>query len=603
MSTTRAARIGTAEAIERPAPGGNAGGVWGSDVVASCLRALDIPYVCLNPGASFRGLHDSLVNYLGNTAPQMLLCLHEEHAVAIAHGYAKVTGRPLGAIVHSNVGLMHGSMAVFNAWCDRVPLVLLGATGPVDATRRRPWIDWIHTARDQGALVRSFLKWDDQPASIGAAQESMLRAHMLATTAPCGPVYICLDTTLQEMALQELPPEPEVARYRAPLPAAPAPDLIARAAKLLAEAERPVILMGRVSRDTDAWRRRVELAELLHATVLTDLKQAAAFPTDHPLHGPPPSVFPQPAMIEVLRAADVVLSLDWTDLAGTLKAAWKNEKVRSKVIQASVDQHVHNGWSMDHQGLPPVDLFLLNEPDTVVPPLLAALRPLAPRPRALPEHAAAPSPALPASGPIDVPTLGLALRAALEGEDVAILRVPLSWNGGLWPFRHPLDFLGYDGGAGIGSGPGMSVGMALALKGSGRMPVAILGDGDYLMGVTALWTAAHYDIPLLIVVANNRSYFNDELHQERVARERSRPVANRWIGQAIKDPDIDIAQMARAQGLAGIGPVENADQLAAAFLEAIATVRGGRGCVVDIRVQPGYDAGMAAALAREARKS
>ena len=162
--------------------------VWGSDAIADMLRAMDIPYVLLNPGASFRGLHDSLVNHLGNEKPQMIVVLHEEHAVSIAHGYTKVTGKPLIAILHSNVGLMHGSMAIFDAWVDRMPVIVLGATGPVDASKRRPWIDWIHTAQDQAALVRNFVKWDAQPASIPSAQEALLRAKQIATTAPQGPV-------------------------------------------------------------------------------------------------------------------------------------------------------------------------------------------------------------------------------------------------------------------------------------------------------------------------------------------------------------------------------------------------------------------------------
>src|SRR5476651_1293632 len=190
-------------AFDRPVPAGvNAAG-FGSDVVADALRALDIPYIALNPGASYRGLHDSLVNYLGNERPQMLLCLHEESAVAVAHGYAKVTGKAMAAAVHSNVGLMHASMAFFNAWCDRMPMVVLGATGPVDANKRRPWIDWIHTARDQGAIIRNFSKWDDQPASPVAAREAVLRAGWIANTAPCGPTYVNLDAEMQEAKLAE----------------------------------------------------------------------------------------------------------------------------------------------------------------------------------------------------------------------------------------------------------------------------------------------------------------------------------------------------------------------------------------------------------------
>lgn len=217
----------------------------------------------LNPGASFRGLHDSIVNHLGNEKPQMMVVLHEEHAVAIAHGYTKVTGKPLVAIVHSNVGLMHGSMAIFDAWVDRVPVIVLGATGPVDANKRRPWIDWIHTAQDQAALVRHFIKWDAQPPSIPSAHEALLRARQIATTAPKGPVYVCFDAALQESKLAERPAIPDPARYLAPPPARPSDDIVAQAAALLSTASRPVILMGRVSRDVEGWEQRIQLAETL----------------------------------------------------------------------------------------------------------------------------------------------------------------------------------------------------------------------------------------------------------------------------------------------------------------------------------------------------
>ncbi len=206
--------------LELPVPSQD-NGQWGSDAIAEMLRLLGLPYIALNPGASYRGLHDSLVNRLGNRDPQMLLCLHEEAAVAIAHGWAKVKDAPLCAIVHSNVGLMHATMAVFNAWCDRAPLLLLGATGPVDAAKRRPWIDWIHTAKDQGALIRDYTKWDDQPASVPAALESLLRAWQITQTAPRGPVYVCLDAALQEMRLESAPKMPDVARFAAPPPADP----------------------------------------------------------------------------------------------------------------------------------------------------------------------------------------------------------------------------------------------------------------------------------------------------------------------------------------------------------------------------------------------
>src|SRR5271155_4882955 len=208
-----AAADASTAAVDRRAPAGAKAPGFGSDVVAETLRALEIPYIAVTPGASYRGLHDSIVNYLGNTTPQMLLCVHEEAAVAIAHGYAKVTGKAIAAAVHSNVGLQHATMAMFNAWCDRMPVLVLGATGPVDAVKRRPWIDWIHTSRDQGALIRGYTKWDDQPASPEAAREALLRACWLANTAPMGPVYINFDAELQEAKVSEPLPPLDPARY------------------------------------------------------------------------------------------------------------------------------------------------------------------------------------------------------------------------------------------------------------------------------------------------------------------------------------------------------------------------------------------------------
>ncbi|HEX4798005.1 MAG TPA: thiamine pyrophosphate-dependent enzyme [Burkholderiales bacterium] len=581
---------------ESPVAGPEQKEIWGSDAIAAMLRALDIPYLALNPGASYRGLHDSIVNYLGNTRPQMLLCLHEESAVAIAQGYAKTSGTMMGAVVHSNVGLMHASMAIFNAWCDRMPVLILGATGPWDAAKRRPWIDWIHTASDQGALVRDYTKWDNQPASVPAAYEAILRAAQIANTAPRGPTYINLDAALQEAKIGALPPLPDVTRHRAPDPVLPAAHLVDAAAKLLSGAKHPVILAGRASRSESAWEQRVALAEKLQARVLTDIKLGAAFPTDHPLHAAPPATFLSPDTAKLLREADVVLALDWIDPAGVLKQAWSAEPVGAKVIQVSPDAHLHRGWSMDYQGLPPADLYMMCEPEAAVPLLLDAVkaRPAAisSKPTSLPD---------PAPDVVSIRTLADALNAATKGMDVCITRLPLGWNGAYRHFRHPLDYIGSEGGGGVGAGLGITVGAALALKGTGRLPVAIIGDGDFLMGVNALWTATHYGIPCLILVANNRSFFNDELHQERVARERSRPVENCWIGQRISGPDIDLAMMSRAQGAEGIGPITKVAELRPAIEKGIQAVRGGAVCVVDVRVAPGYDTNLSASSASQKR--
>jgi thiamine pyrophosphate-dependent acetolactate synthase large subunit-like protein len=582
-------------AIEQPLPLPSGNALFGSDVVAETLRALEIPFIALNPGASYRGLHDSLVNHLGNVQPQMLLCLHEEHAVAIAHGYAKVTGRPMAAAVHSNVGLMHATMAIFNAWCDRIPVLVLGATGPVDAPKRRPWIDWIHTARDQGALIRAYTKWDDQPASAEAAREAVLRACWLARSAPMGPVYVNLDAGMQEAPLADPLPPIDASRF-VPDVASDAPqEAVVQAVAMLRGANQPVVLMGRGSRGEQAWANRVRLAETLRARVVTDLKCGAVFPTDHRLHAGAPATFPDQEAAQAIASADVILSLDWVDLAGALKAACGTVSPAAKVINVTLDHQLHNGWSMDHQALAPADLFIAAGGD----PMIAAMLDHLPRQTEgdVGTRSAVPEPAIDA-GAISPARLTYGLRQAVGARPTSLLHLSLSWNAAFWPFHHPLDYIGSAGGGGIGAGPGIAVGAALALRGSGRLPVAVCGDGDFLMGATAIWTAVHYNIPLLLVVANNRSFFNDELHQERVARMRNRPVENRWIGQRIADPEIDISRLAQAQGAQGFGLITDEADLAATFRNAIEAVDGGAVAVVDVRVAPGYAPAAVAALFR-----
>ena len=570
-----------------PLPGVPGSEFWGSDAIAQCLRDMHIPYLALNPGASYRGLHDSLVNHLGNHSPQMLLCLHEEVAIAIAHGYAKTSGRMMGAVVHSNVGLMHATMAVFNAWCDRAPVLMLGATGPWDAARRRPWINWIHTAADQGALVRDYTKWDNQPGSIPAAIEALLRGSQIAQTAPRGPVYINLDAALQEQKTGALVPTPDVSRYAAPVAPPPAAADVSRAAALLSQAQRPVILMGRMSRSEIDWQARVALAEALQAPVITDLKTGAVFPTDHPQHVGPPGNFMPPAAIDALREADVVLMLDWIDPGGAFKQAFGTSSTPAQVIHVSLDAHSHRGWSMDMGSLPPADVFMLCEPDAAVAALTEQVKP----------HPARTWPALTPLPPHGNEVLGIRhLAQSLDTlpEAICLVRLPLGWNGAYRHFRHPLDYLGADGGGGVGAGPGNAVGTALALRdmGSQRVAVAMIGDGDFLMGNTAIWTAVHYGIPLLVIVCNNHSFFNDELHQERVAKERGRPVENKWIGQRMDGPEINIAAMAQSMGATAIGPVRTPKDLDAVILQGWQHARQGQVCVIDACIAPGYDANM-----------
>lgn len=571
---------------ERPALG------WGSDAIAELLSRLDLPYIAMVPGSSYRGLHDSLVNYLGNTGPQLVVCLHEEHSVAIAQGYAKVTGRPMLVGLHSNVGLMHAAMAIYNAYCDRAPMVLIGATGPLDAAKRRPWIDWVHTSADQGALVRNYVKWDDQPGSTEAALESVMRGYVLTQTEPAAPVYICLDCEIQEAEVPATIEIPQPERY--PVPVAPAPDAdtVADILARIAAAERPLILVGRSGRTEEQWQRRIALAEATGACVLTDMRMPAAFPTDHPRHPAKPGAGRLSRTgLELVRQSDLILALNWTELNGTLTAAFGSGP-RPRVINCRNVGALLNGWTKDHFAMVSADLEVTAGADQMVSALLDRAGEVTSRER--PDW----PPVLPTTqgarpevtgDPILMSDLAAAIRVAAGPQKISYTTLPLGWSSEDALFTHPLDYLGRDGGGGVGSGPGIAVGAALALDGTDRIPVAVLGDGDYLMGSSALWTAAHYRLPLLVIVANNRSYFNDEGHQQQVAQRRSRPVENRSVGQHLRDPDPDLAMIARGHGLVAYGPVLDPDELQTVLGKAMDDVRAGGTVVVDVRVNPyGY---------------
>jgi thiamine pyrophosphate-dependent acetolactate synthase large subunit-like protein len=583
---TDASELSTQVPSERPREG-DPGGLFGSDLIADTLRDLGVPYVALVPGSSLRGLHDSIINRLGNSAPQMIVCLHEDASVAIAHGYGKITGRAMAAALHSNVGLMHAVMGIYNAYGDRAPVLLLGATGPVDAKQRRPWIDWIHCTRDQAALIRGSVKWDDQPGSAEAARDSVVRAKWISETVPKGPAYVNLEIGVQEERVDPAPRPIDVNRLSPAVHAGADQRVVSEIAELLSAATRPVILMGRLSRNQEDWAARVALAEALGAPVATSLKAGASFPTEHELHMAPPGTRLVPAAQDVVREADVILSLDWIDLAGSLSVTFDGEEATAKVIHVSRDHVIHNGVHMDHQAQPSVDLFVSADPDQLVPALVDRLpgptrrytdRPFSPPPEEDRFDA----------GQRTIHGLAAVLWEAMGDRETTLTNLPLPWHGRFWPFRHPLDYAGGDGASGIGGGPGIAVGEALALKGRGRLPVCICGDGDFVMGHTAIWTAVHYRLPLLFVVANNCCYFNDVKHQAHMAESRGRQEENKWIGQMLTEPDIDLAALGRAQGAVGFGPVHAADDLEAIYREAIKVVDGGGVAVVDVRIKPGY---------------
>ncbi len=558
---------------------------WASDVAAEMLRRVGLKYISLVPGASFRGLHDSIVNYLGNENPEMVLCLTEQAAVGIAHGYAKVTDKPMGVALHANIGVMHAAINIFDAYTDRMPMVIMGATGPVDAAKRRPWIDWIHTAADQAGMVRDYLKWDDQPASAEAIAESVLRAHVMASTVPMGPTYVCLDSALQEQPLEGPVALPDAKKFPVGAPPGPDGESLARAVDALSNASKVVILAGRVSRNEDDWNRRIALAEHLNAKVYTALKMAAAFPASHPLCEGMLPLFQTKDHLKALCEADVVLSLDWLDLKTIVEAAGRADDDSLTVIHASLDRYAHTGAVMDYLGLPRTDIMLLADPDATTKALLNALG-AKDSPSDFASHPG--SHTLPDSKTISMTHLAQAAATALEDRKTCYACLPFGWPAATVPFDHPLDYLGADAGGVIGAGPPFAIGAALAMQDidPDRLVVLATGDGDLLSGMASLWTAGQRKLPMLAVINNNRSFLNDERHQDRVAQARGRPRENKWVGQRLDDPPPDLCAIAKAQGWASVGPVALPQELPEAFDRALASIASGRPTLIDVLVDP-----------------
>jgi acetolactate synthase I/II/III large subunit len=579
---------------------------YGSDLVVDLLRAAGIEYVALNPGATYRGLHDSLVNYGGNRAPELVLTTHEEIAVALAHGYAKAKGTPMAAVVHDIVGLQHASMAIFNAFCDRAPVLVLGATGPMDATRRRPWIDWIHTALVQGTQVRDYVKLDDQPASVAALPEAFLRAWRVARTEPLGPVYLCLDAGLQEQALEGSMTLPDVARFRPPAPPHADPRALDEAARRLAEARFPVIVVESLGRRPEATAPLCRLAELLAAPLIDlagESQGRPSVPGDHPLDM-------SDARQEVVSEADVILALDVTSfLSGLGETDRSTREVRllneaARVIAVSLDDYAFRSWAHTFQSLAPVDLPVAADAALILPALVTAVEDrlkgdrggaqrqaraqrITARHTALRTQWQAAVRLDRALHPLAPSVLAAEVWDVIKDEDWALANgTGKGWARRLWNWQ-PERSYGGSGGAGLGYGLPAALGVTLAHRGSGKVCVNLQADGDMLYVVSGLYSAAHHRLPLLTVMFNNRTYGNDEAHQETVAKARGRPVENKVVGIRIDDPAPDFARIAQGFGVHAEGPIDTAVAVGPALRRALGVVKDeGRPALVDVITRP-----------------
>jgi acetolactate synthase-1/2/3 large subunit len=572
---------------------------WGSDVIVDMLHRYELPYAALNPGASYRGLHDSMVNYGGNK-PYMMLCQHEETAVQIAHGYAKASGKPMVAIVHDLVGLLHSNLAIYYAYIDRAPIFIIGATGPMDETKRRPRIDWTHTALVQGSAVRDYTKWDYQPTVVDGVPESFARAYGVMMTEPQGPIYMCYDAWMQEQPLDHDVPLPPKSSMPVPAQFTADPAALARAADLIAAAQRPVILAEFVGRDPRGSSALVELAETLGAPVY-DVNSRLNFPSCHPLN--------MSMVKDVFRDADLILCLDvrdWeratTELVSTTRELTGIEPKNCVWIDIGFGDLELSSWAMDYQRLKHAQLRILADTTLAIPQLTELMRKriagnpvlqkvietrarkTAERHRETRARWAKEALEDRDATPIPLPRLASEVWEAIKGEDWVLTAGTLEdWTLKLWdfdkPYRHPGKSLG------TGTQIGISLGVALAHRDAGRLVVDFQPDGDLMFDAGALWVAAKHKIPMLIVMYNNRAYYNDWEHQIRMARLRGTPIERAHIGMDLEGPDVDFAGLAKSMGWYAEGPIEHGKDVGPALKRAIARVKAGQPALLDTITQ------------------
>jgi acetolactate synthase-1/2/3 large subunit len=572
---------------------------WQSDIIVDLIKRYGFPCVALNPGASFRGLHDSLVNYGGNEPP-IMLCQHEEIAVQIAHGYAKATGRPMAVILHDLVGLLHACLAIYYAYIDRAPVFIIGATGPMHEGRRRPHIDWTHSALVQGNAVRDYVKWDYQPTAIEGVPEAFARAYSIMTTEPQGPVYLCFDALLQESRLEtevKLPPRQAAAT---PAPAMPNPRALAEIADRVLRADHPLLLAEYVGRRKGGFESLVELAETAGAAVW-DVNSALNFPNRHPLC--------LSLDKESLARTDLVVGLDVRDWEKPLSDLDSARRIVTDLLPETCDR-VEIGfaeigiskWSFDYCRMQPCSIRAIGDTALGIPELTRLCRQRIESEPRLKRRIAERKAAIAKrhdelwaqwqeearqnwdASPISLGRLALEIWEAIKNEDWVLTANDLKRQvRKLWDFDKPYRHPGVE--LGTATQIGMSIGIALAHKGTGRVVVDIQPDGDLMFDAGALWTLAKYEIPMLIVMHNNRAYYNDWEHQLRMARLRGTDEKKAHIGMDLSSPAPDFAMLARAMGCYGEGPIEKPAEIRPALLRALAEVKKGRPALVDTLTQ------------------
>ncbi len=574
----------------------------GSDFMVDVIKSLGFEYICANPGSSFRGLHESIINYGGNTAPEFITCCHEESSVAMAHGYFKAEGKPLAVMSHGTVGLQHAAMALYNAWCDRVPVYMFIGNWADGATRRPA--EWYHGVQDAAAMVRDYTKWDDEPRSLTHFAESAVRAYKIALTPPMAPVVLVLDGALQEDPVSA---SLKLAIPRATLPSPPVgdPAAVDEVARLLVAAENPVLVADRLARTPAGMTLLIELAETLQAGVI-DQGSRMNFPSRHPLNQT------QQAGATIANG-DVILGLEVADFWATVNALRDQlhrtdrriPKASAKLVTiTTADLYIRSNYQ-DFRRLQDVDLAIAADAEATLPALIEAVKrrttgdrrrvfeergkKLADASRAAAERARTAATFAWDASPVSTARLCAEVWAQIKNEDWSLVSSYYSDGGGwprrLWDFNKPYHSLGHAGGGGIGYGAPASVGGALANRKHGRLSVALQTDGDLMYANGVLWTAAHHRIPLLSVMNNNRSYHQEVMHVQKMCNARNRGVDRGQTGSTLTDPNIDFAKVAQGLGVYAEGPITNPKDLGPALTRAIAVVKRGEPALVDVVTQ------------------
>ncbi|SDR48954.1 acetolactate synthase-1/2/3 large subunit [Paraburkholderia fungorum] len=589
--------------MEAPAADAAHIGNPGSDLMVDLLRIAGIDYVAAMPGSTFRGIHESIVNYAGDVHPQLIVCTHEEASAAIAHGYAKVAGKPMACLVHSTVGLQHASMAIYNAWCDRVPMMVL-AGNIADATKRRPGVEWYHTAQDLGALVRDYTKWDDYPMSLQHYAESFMRAYTMSVTPPMEPVLIVADTELQEQPIAD-PRDIRVPPLRVATPPVASGDALATAAAMLCGAKTPVIVADRAVRTQAAMDTLVRIAESLNAPVVDQLGRMN-FPTGHYLNH-------TSRQAKLLAQADVILALEVGDvwgLTGTVPDTIERpSKPRghgdARVVSISTAYLYGKSNMQDSERYSAPALAIAGDAEASLPGLLhAVLAAITPAQREIVAAREQPMKLAFAemrnnareaatrawdASPISTARLCQEVWNVIRHEDWAMVSPPnpiSMWPLRLWDFTKTYQFIGSGGGYGVGYGAPAAVGAALAHRDAGRIAVNIQTDGDLMVLPGALWTAAHHALPLLTVMHNNRAWHQETMHIQRMASRRDRHPERGTMGTLLQDPPIDFAALAKSMGMWAEGPVSEPGELGPALARAMSQVKSGKPALVDVLTQP-----------------